>query len=126
MSCRQFPFFPYITSEYRFLGLAYEWAFESTCWVISNLGSVTHAYRRQFVQVYDELFAKWQDELESYAILSEQMRNHFASQKRRIPILHRNGGYYLLSPGSELLQLITTEHLRRFGPYRDNGQQGGK
>jgi hypothetical protein len=94
--------------------------------VISNLGSVTHAYRRQFVQVYDELFAKWQDELDSYAILSEQMRNHFASQKRRIPILHRNGGYYLLSPGSERLQRITTEHLRRFGSYRDNGQQGGK
>jgi hypothetical protein len=29
LSCRQFPFFPYVSSDYRFLGLAYEWEFES-------------------------------------------------------------------------------------------------
>ena len=28
LSCRQFPFFPYVTSDYRFIGLAYEWEFE--------------------------------------------------------------------------------------------------
>src|SRR6266545_982350 len=37
LSCRQFPYFPYVTSDYRFIGLAYEWEFESKCWVISNL-----------------------------------------------------------------------------------------
>ncbi len=28
LSCRQFPFFPYVTSDYHFLGLAYDWEFE--------------------------------------------------------------------------------------------------
>ena len=28
LSCRQFPFFPYITADDRFIGLAYEWEFE--------------------------------------------------------------------------------------------------
>lgn len=118
LSCRQFPFFPYITSDYRFIGLAYEWAFESTCWVVSNLGLVTETYRREFVQTYDDLFNRWIDEMESYANLSEQMREHFAAQKRRIPILHRNGGYYLLSPVSERLRRVGVEAFQRYGPYR--------
>lgn len=116
-SCRQFPFFPYITADDRFLGLAYEWAFEKTCWVISNLGRVSPAYRREFIQTYDELFAIWEEEFDSYAACSEDMREHFAEQKRRIPILHRNGGFYLLSPGSERLQRVDPQQLRRFGSY---------
>ncbi|HPO57326.1 MAG TPA: hypothetical protein PLV53_00630 [Anaerolineaceae bacterium] len=41
VSCRQFPFFPYITADDRFLGLACEWEFENMCWVISHLETVT-------------------------------------------------------------------------------------
>ena len=59
ISCRQFPFFPYISIDYRFIGLAYEWAFEDTCWVISNLGRVTDAYRREFIAAYDALFEQY-------------------------------------------------------------------
>jgi hypothetical protein len=47
MSCRQFPFFPYITAGDRFIGLAYEWACEPTCWVISHLEKVTPVYRHR-------------------------------------------------------------------------------
>ena len=45
LSCRQFPFFPYVTSDYRFIGLAYDLEFEAKCWVISNLAEVTLKYR---------------------------------------------------------------------------------
>ncbi len=117
ISCRQFPFFPYISSDDRFIGLAYEWAFEPVCWVISNLGAVTQAYRREFIQGYDEILALWPDDHESYTNLSEDMRQHFASQKRRIPILHRNGGSYLLSPTSERLRRVDPDRFPRFGPY---------
>ncbi len=119
LSCRQFPFFPYITSDYRFLGLAYEWVFEHTCWVISNLGIVTEQYRQQFIRVYDDLFSQWMHEFESYAMRSEQIRTHFSAKRRRIPILHRNGGYYLLSPKSERLTKVIPERLPRFGPYQE-------
>jgi hypothetical protein len=106
VSCRQFPFFPYITSRDRFIGLAYEWEFEATCWVIHNLETVTQAYRREFVDTYDRLFAQSEDYFDGYAQLSAEMRQHFAERKRRIPVLHRNGGYYLLSPGSERLRRV--------------------
>ena len=119
MSCRQFPFFPYVSSDYRFLGLAYAWQFEASCWVISNLSAVTEAYRREFVAVYDEIFALWQEEFDSYAVYSEEARAYFAAQKRRFPLLHRNGGTYLISPASERMQRVSSERLRRFGPYQD-------
>lgn len=116
-SCRQFPFFPYVTSDYKFIGLAYEWAFESSCWVISHLDSVTQAYREEFVRTYDDLFCRIPNEFESYAGASEEMREHFAGLKRRIPILHRNGGTYLLSPASERLRKATPATFRKFGFY---------
>jgi hypothetical protein len=119
LSCRQFPFFPYVTEDYQFLGLAYEWEFEDTCWVISNLTQVTSAYRQEFIQTFDDLFSHWMAEMEGYAAKSEQMRVHFAAQKQRIPLLHRNGGYYLLRPDSERLHRVTPERLPQFGVYRD-------
>jgi len=119
-SCRQFPFFPYVTEDYRLIGLAYEWDFEPTCWVISHLDQVTQQYRNEFIHFYDEMFSRWPDEFESYAALSEDMREAFKAKRRRIPILHRNGGVYLLSPASERLTRVEFSELKKFGPYRSD------
>jgi hypothetical protein len=120
VSCRQFPFFPYVTSEYRFIGLAYEWEFEAKCWVISNLSCVTPKYREEFVHTYDQLFALFQEEFEHYVYHSELMRAEFISRKKRFPLLHRNGEYYLVSPKNERLQRISLERLPRFGVYKND------
>jgi hypothetical protein len=117
-SCRQFPFFPYVTSNYRFIGLTYYWEFEPTCWILSNLKEVTETYRKSFISVYDDLFNYRFDEYESYAAISEEMRQFFHSENRRFPILHRNGGVYLVSPGKETLRRVTLDKLPRFGIYR--------
>ena len=118
ISCRQFPFFPYISYDLRFLGLAYEWEFEATCWVISHLELVSPAYREEFIRTFDELFEALPQELESYAIRSDEMRSHFSDQRRRIPLLHRNGKFYLVSPDSERLRVVSPTQFRRFGPYQ--------
>ena len=117
LSCRQFPFFPYVSSTFRFLGLVYEWEFESKCWVISNLSCVTQKYRDEFIHTYDKLFATFQEEFEGYAYHSEQLRDHFREQRRRFPLLHRNGQNYLVSAGSERLRRIDEGRLPRFGIY---------
>jgi hypothetical protein len=118
LSCRQFPFFPYVTSNYRFIGLAYEWQFENTCWVISNLAQVTQKYREEFVHTYDRLFALFQEEFEQYAYHSELLRKQFAAQKKRFPVLHRNGKTYLVSPATERMKRVDPDHLPRFGAYK--------
>lgn len=117
-SCRMFPFFPYITSDDRFIGLAYEWDFEPVCWVISHLDAVTDRYREEFVRAYDDLFAVWQEEFDNFADISAEMRDQFAAAHRRIPLLHRSGGCRLISPASERMVCTDPASLRRFGPYR--------
>jgi len=112
VSCRQFPFFPYITGDYRFIGLSYDWTFEQQCWVIGNLDQVTQAYRLEFVALYDQLFFNVPGEMDGYASYSEEMRQHFSSQRRRIPLLHRNGGFYLISPVSERLRRAGVSNIR--------------
>ncbi|MCX6079531.1 MAG: hypothetical protein NTW32_08380 [Chloroflexi bacterium] len=119
LSCRQFPFFPYVTSDYRFIGLAYDWEFEKTCWVISNLDAVTETYRQQFIDTHEQLFAFSQEIFESYQIHSERMRAHYANEHRRIPLLHRNGGYHLISPVSERTTRVTAEQLPQFGVLKN-------
>ncbi len=118
LSCRQFPFFPYVSSDYRFMGLAYEWEFEEQCWVISNLHRVAKSYREEFVAVHDALFAQRQDIFDNYAYHSERMRMWFMRERRRIPLLHRNGKDYLVSPKSGRLSQMDPGQFLQFGPYR--------
>jgi hypothetical protein len=118
LSCRAFPFFPYIASDYRFLGLACEWEFESVCWVISNLSAVTDEYHTEFLRTFDHLLALFDDVFENYAYHSERMRVHYASRKRRFPLLHRNGRAYLVSPISGRMQRVEVSSLPRFGFYK--------
>jgi len=125
ISCRQFPFFPYITDDYAFIGLTYNWELEASCWVISYLSQVMDSYRQEFIQSYDSLFSVWIVEMENYAIRSEQMRDHFLAQKRSIPILHRDGGIYLLRPINERLRQVDPDRLPKYGVYRDNESAEG-
>jgi hypothetical protein len=118
LSCRQFPFFPYVTWDYRFLGLAYQWEFMDKCWVISNLDQVSARYRQEFIEIYDRLFALFQGEFDAYAWHSERMRAEFNRRGRRFLLLHRNGHTYLVSPGSERMRRVDLRDLPRFGPYR--------
>src|SRR5215216_1915559 len=118
LSCRQFPFFPYVTADRRFIGLAYEWQFEPVCWVISNLADVSQRYRQEFLRTYDKLFTLFEEEFEQYAYHSEILRREFLKHKRRFPLLQRNGGYYLVSAKSERLERVEVDRLPRFGVYR--------
>jgi hypothetical protein len=117
ITCRQFPFFPYVTEDFRFIGMSHEWEFEHQCWVISNLDKVSSVYRSEFIDTFDEIFNLWPEEMESYAIKSEEMRSIFRERHQRIPILHRNGFDYLLSPGSERIERTDPSKFRKFSPY---------
>jgi hypothetical protein len=64
------------------------------------------------------MFALFQEEFEQYAYHSEILRREFAGRKRRFPLLHRDGGSYLVSPKSERMERVEAERLPRFGVYR--------
>lgn len=119
VSCRQFPFFPYITSDFRFIGMTYDWDFTGKCWVISHLEQVTSAYRQEFVRTFDQLFSTWLEDLDSYALLSTETRDHYAAINRRFPLLHRNGRNYLVSPKTEKLTSVKANAFKQFSPFID-------
>lgn len=118
LTCRQFPFFPYLTSSAEFIGLSYYWEYEDRCWVISNLHVVTSQYRQQFIQTFDRLFAAMPQEVESYRYHSELMRDEFNQVRRAIPLLHRNGFAYKISTHNERMRRVPVDKLPKFGPYK--------
>ena len=84
LTCRQFPFFPYIDSQGNLLGLSYYWEYEEQCWVVSNLAVVTEDYKQQFLAAFEYIFEHVPGELENYHYHSEVMRDAFNEQRRAI------------------------------------------
>jgi hypothetical protein len=119
MACRAFPFFPYITRERKFFGLAYYWEFENSCWVISNLTIVDPDFVREFVAAHEQLFAADADEFDTFLGQSVHMRREFSRRRRSIPLIGRDGGYFQVLPrsGGRIVP-ITAARLPKHGPYR--------
>ena len=118
ITCRSFPFFPYNTRAGEFIGLSYYWEYEDRCWVISNLQIVSPDYRAEFIAAFDWLFEKWPDERESFRYHSTMMRRIFGRRGRAIPLLHRNGEAYKITPRNGRLRRVPVESLPKFGSYK--------
>jgi hypothetical protein len=118
LSCWAFPFFPYITVKGEFIGISYYWEYEDRCWVISHLEQVTSNYIQEFVAVYEIIFKAYPEEKEAFRYHSSMMRRLFSRWKRAIPLLHRNGGVYKISPGTGSKRKISVHSLPKFGSYR--------
>lgn len=118
LTCRQFPFFPYIDSQGNVLGLSYYWEYEDKCWVISHLDVVTAQYRQEFLQAFETIFERIPGEFENYQFHSQVMRDEFIEKRQAIPLLHRNGDAYKISPGSERLRKVAADQFPKRGPYK--------
>jgi hypothetical protein len=118
ISCRAFPFYPYISEIGEFIGLTYYWEYEDRCWVISNLEVVRPEYRQEFIAAYDEIFVKLPDEWENFCYHSSYMRKTFANRRRAIPLLHRDGDNYSVSPISGNFRRLVRRKFPKFGVYQ--------
>lgn len=119
LSCRTFPFFPYITREDEIPGLAYYWTFEDRCWVMSNLGTVERPFVEEFLAAYEAVFAHDRKEYESLKDHSAQMRRVFTRWRRIIPLIGRYGGYLAVEPGTHAIRPAQLEEFARHGPYAE-------
>lgn len=114
LTCRAFPFFPYISRDWEFIGMTYYWHYEPVCWVISHLSAVTPQFRSEFFEAFDDLFSEMPGEGEGYRLLAIDMRRLFGRWHRRIPLLHRDGGAYLVTPRDGALQPVDINDLLSF------------
>lgn len=117
ITCRSFPFFPYITSDGEFIGLSYYWEYEELCWVISHLKQVTDQYRKQVITIYESIFKHMPQEIKNFRYHSQMMRKIFNKKHRAIPLLHRNGETYKISPHNERMRRFDVAAFPKFGPY---------
>ncbi|HUL05611.1 MAG TPA: hypothetical protein VLV76_04715 [Candidatus Acidoferrum sp.] len=118
MACRAFPFYPYITRDGAFAGLAYYWDFEHSCWVISNLEIVDPAFVREFVRAHEMLFEVDRDEYETFKLQSANMRRVFSRRKAIIPLIGRDGGYFKVLPKSGRIVPADPKRFPKHGPFK--------
>jgi hypothetical protein len=118
LTCRAFPFFPYITHQGQFIGLSIYWEYEDCCWVMNHLRVVSLEYRAEFIQTFENLFARLPGELEIFRQFSSRMRQVFGRRHSAIPLLHRDGGYYKISPRNGRARKTSPEKFRQYGPYK--------
>lgn len=119
MSCRTFPFFPYITREGDFLGLSVFWTFEDRCWVQSQLQIVNQRFVDEFVAAYEMLFEVDRDEFAANRDHSANMRRAFARRERPIPLIGRDGRLYKVTPRAHAVVPARFAEFARQGFYKD-------
>jgi hypothetical protein len=79
---------------------------------------VSAEYRQEFITAYDEIFLQMPEEMENFSYNSKRMRQLFGRKHRAIPLLHRDGGFYKVTPRNGRMRRVAPEKLPKFGPYR--------
>ncbi len=98
--------------------MTYYWEYEDRCWVISHLNAVTQEYRRQFIAAFEALFQIYPEERENFRQFSGMMRRVYGRRKQAIPLLHRNGWVYKITPRNGRLRRTNVDRLPAHGVYK--------
>jgi len=117
LDCRAFPFFPYLDSQGKFLGLSVLYDYRDRCWVISHLEVVTDRYRAQFEEVFKLLFQEVPSIRGHYSRYAALEREAARQAGRRLILLHRDGRAYRVDPDRETLLETRLEDFPVFQPY---------
>lgn len=121
ITCRSFPFFPYIDQKGNFIGLSYYWEYEDRCWIINHLDCVSPRFRDEFVFAYEYIFAHSNHEFANFRHQSIIMRRVFGRKKRAIPLISRFPSpqlrYYKISPHNGRMRRVGVDSFAKHGNY---------
>jgi len=117
ITCRAFPFYPYLDRDGDLLGLAYYREFRDQCWIISNLTVVTAEYKEQFQRTFEKLFQRFPDTKENYLHFSSYMRGQVADAGENLTLLDFTGRVFRVNPISEQVREISYRDLENYGPF---------
>lgn len=117
LSCRAFPFFPYIDKDDNLLGLSYYWTFEDRCWVISNMKRVQEPFVQEFIASYESLFEADPGERQVFKDYSATMRRVFSRKKKPIYVIGPDMRYLMIKPKGAGIERVKAGALPKFEPY---------
>jgi hypothetical protein len=118
LSCRAFPFFPYLNQTGELLGLSYYRDYREECWVISNLNLVSARFVEEFNIGFRRLFEVYPGLEEGYRKYSGLVRDQTRVAGEKIVLLQPGKRTFLLEPVSEYLEEIDPGSLSSYGPYQ--------
>lgn len=118
ITCRAFPFYPYLDSAGSFLGLAYYGDYREQCWIISNLSSVSEEYKSQFQTSFLKLFQLYPATRDNFLKFSRSKRDQAANAGESIPLLDFARGIFIIDPITEIVQQSSFQDLGSFGPFK--------
>ncbi|MCD4801626.1 MAG: hypothetical protein K8R16_01665 [Anaerolineales bacterium] len=117
ITCRAFPFYPYLDSSGKLLGLAYYREFRDQCWIISNLSVVSTEYKEQFQRTFEKIFQRYSDTKENFLHFSGYMREQVADAGESMIFLDFAGRVFMVNPISEETREISYRDLKNYGPF---------
>ena len=118
ISCRAFPFFPYINPQGEFIGLAAYWEYREQCWLISHLEVVTQAYIQAFMRTFKILFERMPEDKMHFIEFSAYMRSFYENKRWQIPVLSTGRLAYKISPKTGEIRSIDIIRAPKFGIYK--------
>ncbi len=117
LTCRAFPFYPYLDSQGSFHGLTYYPEFRYGCWIISNLDVVSQAYKTAFQQTFQRIFDFYPDYHQNFIEYSRYERENASEENEKVVLMDFSGDVYLIDPVTEEKYPVQYKELRAFGPF---------
>ena len=117
LTCRAFPFYPYLDSAGAFLGLSYYPEFRFGCWIISNLDRVDQSYKTAFQWVFQRIFELYPDYRQNYIDYSDYERQKAAEESEMVVLVGFSGDVHLIDPRTEDQYPVQYKDLKAYGPF---------
>lgn len=117
LTCRAFPFYPYLDSRGDFIGLAYYPEFRYGCWIVSNLVVVSQTYKEAFRRTFEQVFKIYPDYRENYADYCSYIRETALEESDQVVLLGFSGDVHLIDPQTEENYQVKYKELSAFGPF---------
>jgi hypothetical protein len=117
ITCRAFPFYPYLDSSGYFMGLAYYDDFKEDCWIISNLEVISLQYILEFQTTYQRIFEIYPETRSGFHDYSGYIRDVSAGKSMDLVVLGFSGELLMIDPVTEKVSEGNFPDLAKFGPF---------
>jgi hypothetical protein len=107
-----------VTRDRQVIGLTVYWIYEDRCWMISNLRLVETRFIRECLDTWRAIFAKDQEEWQTYVEYAATMRRVFSRWRRQIPVLDSDGRLLLVDPSTGDIRAGRVQDYPTYGPFR--------
>ena len=118
ITCRAFPFLPYLNKNGKWIGFTYYPDYREQCWIISHLSLVNMEYKQEFLKCFQEIFIRYPKMKENYLDYSVHLRGLSHSEEFDLVYLDFNDRVFRVDPSADLPEEITYDDLPSFGPFK--------